>query len=120
MLWEPLDKNMGVLRKYHDLGIKGIKVDFMQHTDQYMVNYYERVAKEAANNKLLVDFHGAYKPSGLRRAYPNVLTYEGLKGNENNKWSHQITPEHNVTLPFIQMVAGPMDYTPGAMNNTDY
>ena len=117
VLWEPLDKSMDVLSLYHDWGIVGIKVDFMQRTDQYMVNYYERVAKEAANNKLLVDFHGAYKPSGLRRAYPNVLTYEGLKGNENNKWSHIITPEHNVTIPFIRMVAGPMDYTPGAMNN---
>mgnify|MGYP002639560839 CR=1 FL=1 len=119
VLWKPLDKNMDVLRQYQEWGIVGIKVDFMQRTDQYMVNYYERVAQQAANNKLLVDFHGAYKPSGLRRAYPNVLTYEGLKGNENNKWSHVITPEHNVTIPFIRMVAGPMDYTPGAMNNAN-
>jgi len=119
VLWEPLDSNMEVLALYHDWGIKGVKVDFMQRTDQYMVNYYERVAQEAAKNKLLVDFHGAYKPSGLRRAYPNVLTYEGLKGAENNKWSSLITPEHNVTLPFIRMVAGPMDYTPGAMNNAN-
>ena len=89
----------------------------MQRSDQYMVNYYERVAKDAAKYQLLVDFHGAFKPSGLRRAYPNVLTYEGLKGNENNKWSSLITPEHNVTLPFIRMVAGPMDFTPGAMHN---
>jgi len=119
VLWEPLDKDMSVLEKYNSWGVKGIKVDFMQRTDQYMVNYYERVAKEAAKNQLLVDFHGAYKPSGLRRAYPNVLTYEGLKGNENNKWSALITPEHNVTLPFIRMVAGPMDYTPGAIRNAN-
>ncbi|MGD2035729.1 MAG: glycoside hydrolase family 97 catalytic domain-containing protein, partial [Bacteroidales bacterium] len=80
-------------------------------------NFYERVAAKAAENRLLVDFHGAYKPSGLRRAYPNVISYEGVKGNENNKWSHEITPEHNVTLPFTRMAAGPMDYTPGAMVN---
>jgi alpha-glucosidase len=64
-----------------------------------------------------VDFHGAYKPAGLRRAYPNVLTREGVQGLEHSKWSPQPTPEHNVTLPFIRMVAGPMDYTPGAMRN---
>ncbi len=117
ILWEPLDKDMSVLSLYRSWAVAGIKVDFMQRNDQYMVNYYERVAKEAAKNKLIVDFHGAYKPSGLRRAYPNVLTYEGLKGNENNKWSSLITPEHNVTLPFIRMVAGPMDFTPGSMDN---
>ena len=90
----------------------------MQRADQYMVNYYERVAAEAAKHHLLVDFHGAYKPSGLNRAYPNVISFEGVKGNENNKWSSDISPEHNVTLPFTRMVAGPMDFTPGAMINT--
>ncbi len=119
VLWEPLDKNMEILKEYHSWGIVGIKVDFMQRSDQYMVNYYEKVAREAAKHQLLVDFHGSFKPSGLRRAYPNVLTYEGLKGNENNKWSALITPKHNVTLPFIRMVSGPMDYTPGAMRNAN-
>ena len=66
---------------------------------------------------MLVDYHGAYKPSGLNRAYPNVLTSEGVKGMEHCKWSSDITPEHCVTLPFIRMFAGPMDFTPGAMNN---
>ncbi len=89
----------------------------MQRSDQYMVNSYARIAEVAAKYQLLVDFHGAFKPSGLSRAYPNVLTHEGVRGNENNKWSEYASPEHNVTLPFTRMVAGPMDYTPGAMRN---
>jgi alpha-glucosidase len=118
MLWKPLDKDMGnILDQFSKWGVKGIKVDFMQRSDQYMVNYYERVAKEAAKRHLLVDFHGAFKPSGLHRAYPNVLSYEGVKGMENDKWSKEVTPEHDVTLPFTRMVAGPMDFTPGAMLN---
>ena len=117
-LWKPLDKDMdAILDLYESWGVKGIKVDFMQRADQYMVQYYERVAKEAAKRHLLVDFHGAFKPAGLRRAYPNIVNYEGLKGQENVKWSTVMTPEHNLTLPFTRMVAGPMDYTPGAMDN---
>ncbi len=117
-LWKPLDENMQeILDTYAGWGAKGIKVDFMQRADQYMVNSYELIAKECAERQLLVDYHGAYKPTGLRRAYPNVISYEGLKGNEHNKWSEDITPEHNITLPFIRMAVGPMDYTPGAMVN---
>lgn len=119
MLWEPLDKDIaGILAQYKSWGAAGIKIDFLQRADQYMVNYCSRVAKEAAKLKLLVDIHGTYKPSGLNREYPNVLTFEGVKGNENNKWGQDITPDHNLTLPFIRMVAGPMDYTPGVMLNT--
>lgn len=118
VLWKPLDANLNqILETYKSWGAKGIKVDFMQRNDQYMVRSYEAIAKACANLELLVDFHGAFKPSGLRRMYPNVVNYEGVKGSENNKWSDEITPEHNVTLPFIRMVAGPMDYTPGAMIN---
>jgi alpha-glucosidase len=117
-LWGPLNEKMEeVLNLYESWGVKGIKVDFMQRADQSMVEFYERIAREAAKRKLLVDFHGAFKPAGLRRAYPNVVNYEGLKGQENVKWSDMMTPQHNLTLPFIRMVAGPMDYTPGAMNN---
>lgn len=120
MLWKPLDQNLEVLLdKFAEWGAKGIKVDFMQRADQDMVNYYERVAREAAKRHLLVDFHGAYKPTGLHRTYPNVMTFEGLKGLENNKWSSAITPDHNLTLPFIRMVAGPIDYTPGSMINAN-
>ena len=118
VLWKPLNANMKeILETYSAWGARGIKVDFMQRNDQYMVESYEQIAAECARLNLLVDYHGAFKPSGLRRKYPNVLSYEGVKGNENNKWSADITPEHNLTLPFTRMVAGPMDYTPGAMLN---
>nr|WP_321408479.1 glycoside hydrolase family 97 protein [uncultured Carboxylicivirga sp.] len=117
-LWGPIDKDMDrILDRFKEWGAKGIKVDFMAQAGQEMVNYYERVAKACAERKLLVDYHGAYKPSGLRRAYPNIVNYEGVKGLENTKWTDIITPEHDVTLPFTRMLAGPMDFTPGAMHN---
>jgi len=118
MLWNALDKDMDrLMDRFVQWGAKGLKVDFMQRDDQKMVNFYERTVKAAAKRRLLVDFHGAYKPTGLRRAYPNLITREGVRGLEWNKWSAHITPTHDVTLPFIRMVAGPMDYTPGAMLN---
>ena len=105
------------LDQFADWGVKGIKVDFMQRDDQWMVNYYTEVAKKAADHKLLVDFHGAYKPTGLHRTYPNVITFEGVAGLEQSKWGTKANPEHDLIIPFIRMVAGPMDYTPGAMIN---
>jgi alpha-glucosidase len=120
VLWTALDRQMeAALDMYALWGIKGIKVDFMQRDDQKVVNFYERTAMEAAKRKLLVDFHGAYKPTGLERLYPNVLTREGVYGLEQSKWDRTagISPEHNVTLPFIRNAVGPMDYTPGAMLN---
>ncbi|KIO75346.1 alpha-glucosidase [Pedobacter lusitanus] len=119
-LWKPLDQHMdAILDQYVKWGVKGVKVDFMARADQYMVNFYERAAQETARRKLLLDLHGAYKPVGLNRQYPNVINYEGVRGMENNKWEETITPVHNTTLPFTRMVAGPMDYTPGAMLNTN-
>ncbi|MFC1564965.1 glycoside hydrolase family 97 protein [candidate division KSB1 bacterium] len=116
--WNSLDRRLHeALDRFEDWGIKGIKVDFMQRDDQWMVNYYWRIAEEAAKRHLIVDFHGSYKPSGLRRAYPNVLTREGVRGLEQSKWSDFPKPEYNLTIPFIRMLAGPMDYTPGAMIN---
>ncbi len=118
VLWKPLERQLDrALDQFAQWGAAGIKVDFMQRDDQAMVNYYWKIAKAAAERHLLVNFHGAYKPAGLRRAYPNVITREGVKGLEHNKWSSDITPEHDVTIPFIRMLAGPMDYTPGAMVN---
>jgi alpha-glucosidase len=118
VIWKTLDNQLvEALDKFEKWGVKGIKVDFMQRDDQWMVNYYSKIAKEAAKRHLLVDFHGAYKPTGMEKTYPNVLTREGVKGLENCKWSEDITPGHDVTLPFIRMYAGPMDYTPGAMKN---
>jgi alpha-glucosidase len=116
--WSTLDAQMKpALDQFQQWGVKGIKVDFMQRDDQKVVNYYYRIAREAAARHLLVDYHGAHKPAGLNRTWPNVLTFEGVHGAENNKWTTDVTPEHNVTLPFTRMLAGPMDYTPGAMLN---
>lgn len=118
VVWKSLDDRLDEsLDRFEAWGAVGIKVDFMQRDDQPMVEYYWRIAEAAARRHLLVDFHGAYKPAGLRRAYPNVVTREGVRGLEHVKWSPYPTPEHDVTLPFIRMLAGPMDYTPGAMLN---
>ena len=102
---------------YEKWGIAGIKIDFMDSDDQEMVNWYHRVVKTAAKYHLMVDFHGAFKPDGWRRTYPNLVTREGVLGNEYNKWSLRITPEHLCTLPFTRMLAGPMDFTPGGFLN---
>lgn len=111
------DKFYEAMDQFEKWGAAGIKVDFMARDDQDMVNFFWKTAKEAAKRRMLVDFHGSYKPDGLRRTYPNVITREGLKGLENNKWDTRLTPEHCVTLPFTRMVPGPMDFTPGAMRN---
>jgi len=102
---------------YEKWGIAGIKIDFMDSDDQEMVNWYQKVVKTAAKYHLMVDFHGAFKPDGWRRTYPNLVTREGVLGNEYNKWSLRITPEHMCTLPFTRMLAGPMDFTPGGFLN---
>ena len=118
MAWRTLDEQFDVaFQQFSDWGVAGIKVDFMLRSDQVMTQFYERVAQEAANRLMLVDFHGSHCPKGLQRTYPNVLTYEGVRGLEWNKWSSALTVDHDVTLPFTRMVAGPMDYTPGAMKN---
>lgn len=114
--WDKIDEATALYEKW---GVKGIKVDFMQRDDQKVVNFYYETARKAAEHHLLVDFHGSYKPDGLHRTYPNVLTREGVKGLENCKWENTITPGHDVTLPFTRMVAGPMDFTPGAMINME-
>ena len=117
-LWTPMMRDLEhILDVYKDWGVAGIKVDFMQMQDQNMVNFYERVARECAKRHLLVDYHGAYKPAGLQRKYPNAMTFEGVHGMEHDKDSADISPDHDMVLPFTRMVAGPMDYTPGAVNN---
>lgn len=102
---------------YEKWGVKGVKVDYMNRDDQEMVNFYHKLVKKAAQHHLLVDFHGSYKPTGIRRTWPNLMTREGVLGLEHTKWSERVTPEHNVTIPFTRMLAGPMDYTPGAFHN---
>ena len=114
-----IDKDMEhVCQYYSDMGVRGFKVDFMDGDDQMIVDFYYRMAETAARYNLFIDFHGAYKPTGLHRTYPNVLNHEGVYGLEQAKWDNEsdlVTNE--VTIPFIRMVAGPMDYTQGAMRN---
>jgi alpha-glucosidase len=114
LLWNQVDQQMDVaFPVYEKWGIAGVKIDFMDRDDQYMVNFYERVARRAAEHHLLVDFHGAFKPTGWHRTYPNVISREGVLGNEYNKWSTNVTPEHTVTIPFTRGMLGGMDFTPG-------
>jgi alpha-glucosidase len=118
MYWGALDKQMDdALSQYAEWGAAGVKVDFMDRDDQEVVNFYQRLVQKAAEHHLVVDFHGAYKPTGLRRTYPNLLTREGVMGMEYSKSTARTTPEHDVTIPFTRMLAGPMDYTPGCFNN---
>ena len=118
-VWRTLENQMQQeLNLFHQLGIKGIKVDFMDRDDQAVVDFYWHCASEAAKRHLLVDFHGAHKPTGLQRTFPNIVNFEGVPGLEQDKWSNNIaTPDMAVTIPFIRMFAGPLDYTPGAMRN---
>ncbi|MCU0376752.1 MAG: glycoside hydrolase family 97 protein, partial [Bacteroidales bacterium] len=102
---------------YREWGLAGVKIDFMDRDDQQMVNWYHDIIKCAAENHLLVDFHGAYKPDGIIRTWPNMITREGVMGNEYYKFSDKMNPEHNVKLAFTRMLAGQMDYTPGGFLN---
>lgn len=118
LLWNHADKQMNeAFALYESWGIVGVKIDFMAADHQEMVQWYQKTIKKAAEHHLMVNFHGAYKPTGVRRTYPNLMTREGVLGNEYNGWSTRITPEHNVTIPFTRMLAGPMDYTPGGFLN---
>jgi len=104
--------------KYSNMGVKGFKIDFIDRDDQKMVNSLYNIAKKAASYKLLIDYHGMYKPTGIQRTYPNIVNFEGVKGLENAKWTpHDDMPHYETSVPFIRMLAGPMDYTPGAMRN---
>ena len=118
-VWHTLDRQLApALDQFRDWGAAGIKVDFIDRDDQIAINFYERVAREAARRQLLVNIHGCSKPTGLHRTYPNVLSFEGVRGNEYNKFDIDENPGHNVDLVFTRMIAGPMDYTPGAMRNS--
>lgn len=115
LTWLSVENNFDQLFKtYADWGIDGVKIDFMDRSDQWMVNYYERVAKEAAENGIFVDFHGSFKPAGLEYKYPNILSYEGVRGMEQMGYC---TPNNSLYHPFLRNAVGPMDFTPGAMLN---
>ena len=112
LTWLAVENNFDLFETFEKWGVKGIKIDFMDRSDQWMMNYYERVAKEAAKHHLFIDFHGSFKPSGLEYKYPNVLSYEGVRGMEQMGGCR---PDNSVYFPFIRNAVGPMDYTPGAM-----
>lgn len=119
--WKHADNQMEEsFALYEKWGIAGVKIDFMAADHQDMVNWYHKVVETAARYHLLVNFHGSYKPTGIRRTYPNLVTREGVLGNEYNAWSTRITPDHNVTIPFTRMITGPMDYTPGGFLNRSH
>jgi alpha-glucosidase len=112
--WATVDKQMDeAFPLYEKWGIRGVKIDFMNRDDQEMVNFYHRTVRKAAEHHLLVDFHGAYKPTGWSRTYPNLITREGVMGNEYTKWSDRVTPDHCLTIPFTRGMLGSMDFTPG-------
>ena len=123
ILWagyHAFDRDMEkVVKHYSNMGVKGFKVDFMDRDDQEIVDFLYRGAETCAKYKMMVDYHGICKPTGLQRTYPNVINYEGVHGLENMKWvaSTYDMPLYDVTIPFVRMVAGPMDYTQGAMRN---
>jgi alpha-glucosidase len=118
VVWKTLDDQLiPALDQYAKWGVKGIKIDFMQRSDQPVMNFYRKVCQEAAKRKMMVDFHGDQKPASMTRTWPNLINTEGVRGMEWSKWSAETEPEHNVTLPFTRMFLGPMDYTPGAMRN---
>ena len=120
LYWTDVDRNNAYEKAfalYEKWGIAGIKIDFMDRDDQEMVNWYEKIAKAAAEHHLLLDFHGAYKPTGLERTWPNQITREGVLGNEYNRWSSRVTSTHKLLLPFTRFLAGPADFTPGGFLN---
>lgn len=112
LTWLTVENNFDLFKTFNGWGVKGVKIDFMDRSDQWMVNYYERVAQEAAKYHLFVDFHGSFKPAGLEYKYPNILSYEGVRGMEQMGGCY---PDNSLYLPFMRNAVGPMDYTPGAM-----
>jgi alpha-glucosidase len=118
VIWKTLDDQLiPALDQYQKWGVKGIKVDFMQRSDQLLINYFHKVSSETAKRKMLVDFHGCQKTATMTRTWPNLISTEGVRGLEWDKWSAETDPLHDVTLPFTRMFLGPMDFTPGAMLN---
>ncbi|MBA4053808.1 MAG: alpha-glucosidase, partial [Marivirga sp.] len=115
-----LDKQLNkALEMFSQLGIKAIMTDFMDRDDQKTVNFYSRIADATAKQKIMVMFHGAFKNAGFERTYPNAITREAVLGSEYNIWSDKASPDHDLLIPFIRMVAGPMDYEPGFYRNAN-
>ena len=114
LTWRCVEENPGLFAKFQEWGVKGVKIDFMDRSDQWMVNFYERTVAEAARHSIFVNYHGAFAPAGLEYMYPNLLSYEGVAGMEQ---MGNCKPENSIYFPFIRNAVGPMEYTPGAMNS---
>ena len=117
--WEALDDN-GIDETFAKLaawGVKGVKLDFHDRQDQRMVCWYEKVCRLAAKHRMLVNFHGSFKPTGTERTWPNNLTREAIRGNEFNLFNRLVTPAHCATLPFTRFLIGSADFTPGSFAN---
>ena len=113
--WLTVEQNFDKLFKtYAEWGIPAVKIDFMDHADQWMVNFYKRVTAEAAKYHIIVDWHGSFTPAGLEQEYPNLVSYEGVLGLEQMGGCR---PENTLFIPFIRNAVGPADFTPGGMNN---
>ena len=112
--WLTAENHMDLFKTYAEWGVAGVKIDFMDMFDQWMVNIYERVVKAAAENHLLIDLHGAFTPAGLEYRYPNFISYEGVKGLEQ---MGGCPPNNTIYIPFIRNAVGAADFTPGGMNN---
>ena len=120
LYWTDADRNDAYKKAfalYEQWGMVGVKIDFMDSDHQEMVNWYEKITRAAAEHHLMVNFHGAFKTSGFNRTFPNQITREGILGNEYNRWSTRVTPEHKLTLPFTRFLSGPADFTPGGFLN---
>lgn len=123
MLWTlsmTLERQLDpALERFEKLGIKMIMTDFMDRDDQRMLRFYTRVAEATARHKIMIMYHGAFKNAGFERTWPHAITREAVLGSEYNIWSDKASPEHDVLIPFIRMVAGPMDYEPGFTTNAN-
>lgn len=115
-----LDKQLEpALAQFNKWGVDFIMTDFIDRDDQVSVNFHKRITEACAVYKIMIMFHGTYPPKGFNRTYPNAITREGVLGSEYNIWSEKVSPDHDVTLPFTRMLAGPMDYEPGMLYNAN-
>jgi alpha-glucosidase len=116
--WTSVQRQMeDAFAVFEKWGVAGVKIDAMNRDDQWMVDFYHRAARTAAAHHLMLDFHGAYKPDGMNRTWPNILTRGAVMGSEYSKWGSRVTPDHDVMLAFTRGLAGPLDYGPGGFNN---
>lgn len=112
--------NPHILDTFKSYGASGVKVDLIERDDQIAIGWFEFIASECAKRHLVVNFHGCAKPTGLQRAYPNILNFEAVRGAECAKWDYSVNPNYHLQFPFMRMLAGTLDYTPGSLRNLQY